>query len=321
MPASSQGVCSETVARRQFLNTPLDLRVAIFASEREGVVSTQELHWLGLDDAAIARRVRQGRLHRIYHGVYAVGHPAISLNGRFLAAVLACGDTAALSHYAAATIDGYLTWDDRQPDVTVLGTPRRHAGIRVHRARQLDERDVRRNLVIPRTTVARTLLDLADDLSDTALRRAVRQAQAMNRVGVRQIADVLTRANGRRGATRLAALIADGPAPTRSELEDVVLDLIDAAGFERPEINRRLGRVVPDLRWPAQRLTVECDSAQWHSGKLATEDDAERQARLEADGERVLRITWRQAVKQRRQTVARLAAAGAPHTLPRSSSA
>ena len=202
--------------------------------------------------------------------------------------------------------------------MTVVGSVRRHAGLRIHRARALDERDVRRNLTIPRTTPARTLLDLADHLSDKALRRAVRQAQAMHLTNVRQIADVLERANGRRGAGRLAALIADGPTPTRSELEDLVLDVIERAGIQRPQINRRLGRVYPDLRWPEQRLTVECDGATWHSGKLATEDDATRQARLEADGERVLRVTWQQALTQPRQTAQRIVAAGAPYTDPRS---
>ena len=93
-----------------------------------------------------------------------------------------------------------------------------------------------------------------------------------------------------------------------------MLDLILGAGLRRPEINRRLGRVYPDLRWPAERLTVECDGATWHSAKHAGEDDAERQARLEADGERVLRVTWDQALKQPQQTIARLVAAGAPYT-------
>ena len=300
--------------RPYFPAPPLDVRLAILAAEQEGAVAARQLLALGFTKAAIERRVRSGHLHRIHRGVYAVGHPALSLHGRFMAAVLACGESAALSHYAAGTLDGYLTWDDRRPEVTVIGSTRHHAGLRIHRTRRLDERDVRRNVTIPRTTPARTLLDLADDLSDKALRRAVRQAQAMNLTSVRQIADVLTRSNGRRGAKRLAALIADGPAPTRSELEDMVLDLIDNAGLERPQINRRLGRYYPDLRWPDQRLTVECDSATWHSGKLASEDDAVRQARLEADGERVLRVTYQQALKQPQQTIARLAAAGAPRT-------
>jgi predicted transcriptional regulator of viral defense system len=155
MPLPTRELCSETIARRHFLNTPPDVRIAILAAEQEGVVSTAQLHWLGLDNAAIQRRARKGQLHRIYHGVYAVGHAAISLNGRFVAAVLACGAPSALSSYSAGTVDGYLTWDDRRPEVIVPGSgPRRHAGIRVHRARDLDERDVRRNLTIPRTSVA-----------------------------------------------------------------------------------------------------------------------------------------------------------------------
>jgi very-short-patch-repair endonuclease len=91
------------------------------------------------------------------------------------------------------------------------------------------------------------------------------------------------------------------------------LDLILGAGLRRPAINERLGAVFPDLRRPEQRLTVECDGAAWHDGELAREDDAERQARLETSGERVLRVTWRRAVT-RPQTLARLTAAGAPYT-------
>ncbi|MEA2220947.1 MAG: hypothetical protein QOJ35_3573 [Solirubrobacteraceae bacterium] len=296
-------------------DTPPDVRVAILAAEQDGVVSTAQLHARGLNNAAIAVRVRNGRLHRIHQGVYAVGHEAITLRGRFMAAVLACGDGAVLSHAAAGALWGFLTWDERLPEVTVVGSGgRRRPGLRIHRARGLDPRDVRRNLAIPVTTVERALLDLADDLPDKGLRRATRQAQAMNLTNVRLIADVLTRADGRRGARRLARLIADGPAPTRSELEDVVLDLVVAAGLARPQINRRLGRVYPDLRWPQERLTVECDGRAWHAGKLATEDDAERQARLEADGERVLRVTWQQVVAQPQLTVRRLVAAGAPYT-------
>jgi very-short-patch-repair endonuclease/predicted transcriptional regulator of viral defense system len=290
----------------------------MLAAEQEGVVATRQLLALGFTNAAIQRRVRTGQLHRIHHGVYAVGHTALSLCGRFKAAVLAGGDSAALSHYSAGTLDGYLAWDDRRPEVTVVGSTRHHAGLRIHRTRRLHERDVFRNRVIPITTPARTLLDLADVLSDKELRRAVRQAQAMNLTSVRAIADVLTRADGRRGAQRLAALIADGPTPTRSDLEDLVLGVVVDAGLKRPQINRRLGRVYPDLRWPEQRLTVECDSTTWHSGKLATEDDSVRQARLEAGGERVLRVTWQQALQQPRQTVARLVAAGAPYTDRRS---
>jgi Protein of unknown function (DUF559) len=126
----------------------------------------------------------------------------------------------------------------------------------------------------------------------------------------------LERLGPRRGAGRLAALLATGPSPTRSELEDVVLDLILAGGFAYPDVNRPLRlagrRIVPDFRWPAEHLVVEADGAAWHDNALTRTDDADRQALLEAHGERVLRITWRQAVTARGRTLARLRAAGAP---------
>ncbi len=278
-------------------------------------MSAAQLLELGLPRTAIQVRVRNGRLHLVHRGVYAVGHDALSLEGRFMAATLACGPRSWLGYRACAGHWEIMQWDDDAYliEVVVEGTAgRSRPGLRIHRTRRLDARDVTRHRAIRVTTPARTLLDLADVLPDKGLRRAVRQAQALQLTGVRQIADVLTRAQGRRGASRLAELIADGPTPTRSDLEDLVLGVIAAGGLQRPDINRRLGRVYPDLRWPEQRLTVECDSTTWHDGKLARDDDAERQARLEADGERVLRVTWQQALKNPEQTVARIAAAGAP---------
>jgi hypothetical protein len=222
--------------------------------------------------------------------------------------------TAHLSHRAAAACWGFIAWDEAYPiEVTVPWSgPRSRPGLRVHRTRLTEPRDVARHRGIPITTVERTLLDLAEELPDKGLRRAVRRSQALYLTNVRLIADVLSRAGGRRGASRLAALIADGPAPTRSELEDIVLGLIVEAGLRRPEINARLDSVVPDLRWPDLRLTLECDGARWHDGRLAREDDAQRQARLEAQGERVLRLSWQQALLRPRQTIDRLVAAGVP---------
>jgi hypothetical protein len=257
------------------------------------MVSAAQLLELGLQRTAIQVRVRNGRLHPVHRGVYAVGHGALTLQGRFMAAVLACGPSAVLGYRSASAHWTFMAWEDVYLVEVIIprSAPLNRPGLRIHRTRSLDPRDVIRHHGIPITTPARTLLDLADVLPDKALRRAVRQAQALHLTNVRQIADVLTRAAGRRGAQRLAALIADGPAPTRSELEDLMLAVIERRGLHRPQINERLGRVYPDLRWPEQRLTVECDGAQWHDGKLAREDDGERQARLEAGGERVLRVT------------------------------
>ena len=155
-------------------------------------------------------------------------------------------------------------------------------------------------------------------LSDERLKRLVRKAQAERIASVRQIREMLDRANGHRATKRLAAITDDGPAPTYSGHEDVVLDLLLDAGFEHPDVNVRLiaGGVpyYPDLRWPAQRVILEIDSA-WHDGRVARELDDARQAALEAAGERVLRTSLEQAIRDTRQLVARLAAAGAPRAL------
>jgi hypothetical protein len=265
-------------------DTPPDVRAARLAGERDGVLSIQQLQDCGLNRTAVGVRVRNGRLHRIHRGVYAVGHPAITLRGRFRAAVLACGESAVLSHFSAAALWGFVAWDDlRYPEVTVVGTARRKLrGLIIHRARTLDPRDVTRRHGIPVTTPARALLEVAGSLSNRWLRRAVREAQSKRWTNVDQIAEVLARANGHRGAARIAAIIATGPAPTRSGNEDVVLDLALRGGLKHPDVNPRRSvdgrRVYPDLHWPEQRLIVEVDSEAWHDSKLAREDDAEHQA-------------------------------------------
>ena len=261
--------------------------------------------------------MRSGWLHPLYRGVYAVGHANPSLEGRFLAAVKACGPGAVLSHYSAATLDGLVKWDDRYPEVTVPGTTaRRHRGIRVHRSSMLEVRDTTRHKGIPTTTPARTLIDLAATFTYPALRRTVREAQR-NRVTIRQILETLDRLGPRRGTANLSKILATGPAPTRSELEDTVLDLLLQGGFAHPDVNVPLivqgRRLIPDFRWPHHRLVIEADGAEWHDDRLAREDDAERQALLEAHGERVLRVTWTQAITRRSQTLERIRAAGAPH--------
>ena len=293
--------------------------VARLAARRDGVLSLDELLACGLSRNSIGVRVRRGFLHRIDRGVYAVGHMALTLRGRFRAAVLAGGETAVLSHFASAADSGFIAWDYRRlPEVTAVGTGRTRPGLIIHRARSLDPRDVTRRGGIPITTPARALLEVAGSLDDRRLRRAVREVQALKLATVDQIADVLSRANGHRGAGRIAAIIATGPAPTRSINEDLVLDLVLDAGLEHPRVNPRRSvdgrRVFPDLQWPEQRLIVEVDSKTWHGNKLAREDDAERQARLEAAGERVVRVTWEQATLHPQQTLDRIIAAGAPLT-------
>lgn len=290
--------------------TPPDVRVARRAAGQHGIVTTRQLAACGLDSDAITTRVRRGHLHPQFRGVYAVGHTALTTTASFLAAVLACGDGAVLSHQAAAAHLALRAWDDREPEVIVpRAGGRKIDGIRVHRSR-LDPNDVWTRDGIRVTCPARTILDLAATMGAKELRRMARQAQAEQRCNVRQLLDVLRRHPRHRGAARLRAVVADGPAPTRSDHEDLVLDLIDGAGIPRPQLNPRLrldGRtILPDMLWPGERLAIECDSRRWHSDPLTVQDDADKQAILEAHGYRVLRITWQQAAGRPQQTLARL---------------
>ncbi|MEA2194948.1 MAG: hypothetical protein QOG42_1382, partial [Solirubrobacteraceae bacterium] len=220
-------------AGREGFDTPPDRRVAITAARQHGVVRFAQLVACGLDKDAVARRVGKGWLHRVHRGVYAVGYASGTIHARFMAAVLAGGESARLSHWSSCALAGLVRWDDRRIDVTVPGPAERHRpGIRFHRARSLDARDVTRLHAIPCTTPARAILEIAPQLSDERLKRLIRKAQAERRANVRQIAGVLRRAHGHRATRRIANIIASGPAPTYSGHEDVVLDLILEAGFE-----------------------------------------------------------------------------------------
>ncbi len=152
---------------------------------------------------------------------------------------------------------------------------------------------------IPVTSPVRTLVDLAAVVNEKMLRTAVRRALGLRRVSIRQLVAARRRLGPRRGSANLDRVLTTA-APTRTELEDVVYDLIVDSGFARPDVNRPLliagRRVVPDFRWPEHRLVVEADSRAWHDNPIARNDDAERQALLEASGDRLIRVTWDQAV-------------------------
>ncbi len=201
-----------------------------------------------------------------------------------------------LSHYAAGALRRLVPWDGRPIDVTVEGTARRaRPQIRIHRTRN-PERTRHRN--VPVTPPARTLEDCAPVLEFVALRRAVREA--FNR----KLATTPELARAR--SSELRRIVADVQ-PTRSVLEDLVLDLIREAGFEDPEVNAPLergGPLYPDFRWPHRRLIIEADGGGTHDNDLARHHDAVREARLAGDA--IVRVTWREAVTQPAATVARL---------------
>jgi len=293
-----------------------DVRVARLAAEQHGALSSAELSGCGLSPDAILNRVRAGHLHPQHRGVYAVGRPTLTLRGRFVAAVKAVGAGSRVSHASATVLHGVEEWDDdRVIEVTKPGwVPAHHRGIYVHRTSAPD--DVMFVDGIPVTTPERTLVDLAARLPEKRLRRLVRQAYSRDLVTHRGLLRTVERLRPRRGIAKLLSILEAGPVPTRSEFEDLLLDLVLVAGFAPPDVNVPLRvdghLVIPDLRWPVQRLCVEADGRMWHDDPVARADDAERQAVLEASGERVLRVTWRQALDGRSRTVARIAAAGAP---------
>jgi very-short-patch-repair endonuclease len=293
-----------------------DVLVARLAARQHGVVSVGELLACGLGHDAIAVRVANGRLHPMHRGAYAVGHANPTRDGWFLAAVKACGAGAALCLWSSATLQNIITWEDRYPDVLVRGERApRHPRINGHRTSYLPAEHLTTVHGIPVTTAERTLLDLAAVMAEHRLRRAVRQSQFLKLTTIPSLVAVLHGPGPTRGRKKLARILATGAAPTQSELEDAVLDLVLRGGFVHPLVNEPLfiagRRIVPDFRWPAQRLVIEADGPH-HDDPLERAIDKERQRILEAHGDRVIRVTWEQAIARPGATLRRISEAGAP---------
>lgn len=293
-------------------STP-DARIARLAAAQHGVVALDQLRALGVGVGAVNTRVRAGRLHRLHRGVFAVGHSRLSREGRWLAAVLALGDGAVLSHASAGAL-----WDLRPSSAAAIhvtvptpGGRRSRRGIVVHRSGALHPRDVARRHGIPVTSVARTLLDLATTLADGPLTRAVERALVLRLFDLARLTEAIDRNPARRGAGRLARVVAslrDEPALTRSELEGQMLDLCAASGLVSPEINALLAGCEVDFLWRNERLVVETDGHEHHGTRSAFERDRARDARLTALGYRVVRVTYRQLVRERDVVACRLEA-------------
>jgi predicted transcriptional regulator of viral defense system len=196
---------------REFPGTPPDWRVAELAARQWGVVSVAQLQALGLGKDAVQRRVRAGRLHRLHQGVYAVGHTVLRREGRWLAAVLACGKGAVLSHRSAAAHWGLLQTQATRIDVTAPRTRAGNARIRLHRSRSLIACDTTTHQGIPTTSIPRTLLDLAATVKPDRLERALAQAEHLELYDHRAITELLARANGHRGKGALTEATPSSP--------------------------------------------------------------------------------------------------------------
>jgi hypothetical protein len=274
------------------LDTP-DRAASKIAARQHGVITRRQLEDCGLGSKAITIRVRKGQLNRIHRGVYAVGHRGLSWHGRWMAAVLACGEGAVLSHGSAASLWGLLKPIEGPVHVSVPSTwgHSKRRGIHLHRCpslarpspvepspspsypRQAGGRRGRLLVThrdrIPVTTVPRTIEDLrASSLPEYLVRRAIRQAELKG--------------------LKLEGIETDR---TRSDLESAFLALFAAHHIPIPEVNPKIGRYEVDFLWREERLIVEADTFLYHRGSVAFQDDHARDLDLRQRGYAVHRFT------------------------------
>lgn len=270
-----------------------DTPVAELAARQHGVVSLWQLLALGYSARTIRRWAARGRLHRIHRGVYAVGHTRLSVKGRWMAAVLACGPDALLSHHAAAALHDLRRPSGGKLDVTSTS---RHvvAGVRCHGVRALHPDDRACIDGIPVTSLARTLLDLAGVLNQQRLRSLVEEVERREILDGRLLQAQLQRGNGRRGvaALRRALRATRGqPSWTQSGLERAFLELVREAGLPEPQTNVIVDGELVDAFWPEYNLIVEADSWSYHKTRRSFEDDRRKDTKHTLAGRRSIRIT------------------------------
>jgi len=289
-----------TVAYRRFRNPPRrDAGAAWFAKRQAGVISIAQLHVCGLDDAAVARRVRAARLWRIHRGVYAVGHDALAPRGLWFAALLAGGPEAVLSHADALDVWGIRTPRGARPRVhiTVPTVRRSTTTLNVHHGRPLIT--TRHGLRV--TTVAQTLLDIAQTESESVVQTILTDAFLARRVRAKELLELASHARGRRGTALLRAQAqwqVDHDTVTRSELERAFLRLVTERGFQRPVTNHRLHGYEADFHWPDHALVVETDGLRCHTTPEAFARDRKRDRIHRARGLRVERVTWHDVTRE-----------------------
>lgn len=289
----------DLVSRGECRSRGSDTLIASLAARQHGVVSRTQLLELGFSRRMIEHRLECGRLHLLHRGVYAVGHPVPSGHGRWLAAVLAGGQGAILSHRSAAALWKLRPTARALVEVSAPGW-RRRPGIHFHQtALPADELTVHDG--IPVTAVARTLLDLAQVVDERQVERAINEAEILRLWDEVSVAALVERYPGRKGTRAVRNALAargEGSTLTRNELEDQFLRLVRKASLPSPEVNATLeanGRTFEiDFLWREQRLAVEVDGHNAHGTRAAFEQDRERDRVLSAAGWRPARFTWRQ---------------------------
>jgi very-short-patch-repair endonuclease len=264
------------------------IQIAIIAAKQHGHITRAQLLAVGISHARIQRWCGQGRLTRVHAGVYAVGYRHAEPVAIAMAAVLACGDEAVLSHDSAAALYGWRRWP-RIPEVTATG-PRRRAGIRAHVTRSLPRSDVTRQLGVPVTSPERTIREIEPRLTRKQFTRIVKDASLERRLDDAAV-------------TRLLGYAAD---PSRSEFEEAFRRFCRRFGLPKPVTLATVHGYEVDALFPAQRVVVELDGWAFHRGRVAFDDDRDRDADLLDFGYETVRITWGRLYETAEREAARL---------------
>jgi very-short-patch-repair endonuclease len=267
------------------------------AGDQEDVVTRAQLLALGLSSDAIKHRLRKGRLHRLWPGVYAVGSPQVSQRGLWMAAVLSCGEGAALSHEDAAELLEMGPPAAHEIEVSVPATSHpRGRGIRVYRRTAFE---VTTRHGIPVTTPACTIIDLAPRLSRDALEHMVGQADIRGLITPVRLRAEAVKCKNRRGAPRVIAILDRRTFRlTRSKLERLFIPIALRAGFPMPLTRHEVNGFEVDFYWPDLRIVVETDGLTYHRTAAQQAEDVVRNLAHAASGLVPLRFTHEQIAYQ-----------------------
>lgn len=283
----------------------LEDKIAQIAVRQHGNVKRSQLLSLGVASTSINRRLRLGRLYRVYPGVYAVGRPPATALEKVAAAVLACGDRAALSHSSAMTLWGFWKRWDEPFEVSIAGD-RRPKGIKAHRPVGLLRRDIRIQQGIPVTSPARTLLDNAPKMRPRSLRRTINDGRRSGLITVEDLADVVRRFPRHPGAPLLKPHANTTQNPTRSDFEDDFLPFCEHYGLPTPRLNTIIHGYEVDAYFEAERVIVELDGWGFHQDRDSFEGDRERDATMLEHDLPTVRITRRRLRREPEREAARL---------------
>lgn len=279
-----------------------DRPIAALARQQHGVVGRQQLLGLGFSEEAIDGRLRTGRLHRLHLGVYAFGHPVVSRQGRWMAAVLASGPEAVLSHWSAAALWMIRPNSRSRIDVTVPHRSRSSKAIYRHVAAvPRDEWVVEEG--IPVTSVPRTIFDLAaiEDVDTVgSMLREAEYRELWDRLSLWDLLERYPRKRGSRKVRMALERLKEEPAGRkRSMLEERFSPFLRQWHLPLPRYNEWIvlpngKRYQVDCHWPSTNQIVELDGWQGHKGRVAFREDKARDRRLAAAGYAVTHLTWNQ---------------------------